>query len=95
MSRWEAIALDMARDCGITTIEHDLAPSQNGPIFITRRFDRIDNQRIPFISAMAMTEHEDGDENGSYLEIVDAITDHGADPVRDRVSCFDGSRSAF
>jgi len=88
MSRWEAIALDMARDCGITTIEHDLAPSQNGPIFITRRFDRIDNQRIPFISAMAMTEHEDGDENGSYLEIVDAITDHGADPVRDRVELF-------
>lgn len=88
MSRWEAIALDMARDCGITTIEHELTPSQHGPIFITRRFDRIDNQRIPFISAMAMTEHEDGDENGSYLEIVDAITDHGADPVRDRVELF-------
>lgn len=88
ISRWEAIALDMARDCGITTIKHELAASQHGPIFVTRRFDRVGENRIPFISAMAMTEHGDGDDNGSYLEIVDAITNHGADPVHDRAELF-------
>ncbi len=88
ISRWEAIALDMARDCGITTIDYDLLPSPHGPIFITRRFDRRDGIRIPFISAMAMTEHDDGDKDGSYLEIVDVITDHGANPVQDRAELF-------
>lgn len=88
ISRWEAIALDMAHDCGITAIEHGLAPSTHGPIFITRRFDRKGSHRIPFMSAMAMTEHDDGDDDASYLEIVDAITNHGADPVRDREELF-------
>ncbi|WP_026792249.1 type II toxin-antitoxin system HipA family toxin [Pleomorphomonas oryzae] len=88
ISRWEAIALDMARDAGITTVEHDLMPSDHGPIFMTRRFDRKDGQRIPFISAMAMTEHDDGDDDGSYLEMVDAIARHGAEAERDRAELF-------
>ena len=88
ISRWEAIALDMARDCGIATADYDLAPSPHGPILISRRFDRSGSQRLAFISAMAMTEHHDGDQDGSYLEIVDAITHHGADPIYDRAELF-------
>lgn len=88
ISRWEAIALDMAQACGITTVEHELLPSAHGPIFVTKRFDRNADQRIPFISAMAMTEHEDGDSDGSYLEIVDIITSRGAYPERDRIELF-------
>ena len=88
ISRWEAIALDMAKDAGINVIEYDLAASDSGPIFITKRFDRIDEQRIPFMSAMAMTEHNDGDDDGSYLEIVDALTDHGAVPDDDLNELF-------
>jgi serine/threonine-protein kinase HipA len=88
ISRWEAIALDMARDAGITTIEFDLASSDHGPIFITKRFDRVGGQRIPFTSAMAMTEHHDGDDDGSYLEIVDFLSQHGAHPDRDHAELF-------
>ena len=88
ISRWEAIVLDMAKDAGIETIEYDLMPSGHGPIFITKRFDRIDGQRIPFISAMAMTEHDDGDDDCSYLEIVDALAVRGADPAHDRSELF-------
>lgn len=88
ISRWEAIALDLARDCGIATTEHDLMHSRHGPIFIARRFDRSGAIRIPFISAMAMTEHDDGDDDCSYLEIGDAIANHGAAPARDRSELF-------
>lgn len=93
ISRWEAIALDMAQACGITTVAYDLEASEHGPVFLTRRFDREDGVRIPFISAMAITEHEDGDDDGSYLEIVDAITSQGAHPESDRAELF--RRMAF
>ena len=88
ISRWEAIALDMAQDCGITTAEHDLENSSHGPIFIARRFDRAGSERIPFISAMALTEHDDGDEDGSYLEISDMIANCGSRPAQDRKELF-------
>ena len=88
VSRWESIALDLARDCGITTVAHELVDIQHGPIFITRRFDRSGASRIPFISAMAMTEHDDGDDDCSYLEIVDAIAGHGAAPSQDQTEMF-------
>ncbi len=91
--RWEAIALDMAKDCGITANEHDLVESPYGPIFMTKRFDRAGARRIPFASAMTMTEHSDGDEDASYLEIADVIAHHGAAPARDRAELF--RRMAF
>ena len=40
------------------------------------------------MSGMAMTEHRDGDDNGSYLELVDAINERGAFPDRDRQELF-------
>jgi serine/threonine-protein kinase HipA len=46
------------------------------------RFDRQDEQRIPFLSAMSMlgaTDHE----VRSYLEFVDALRQHGAAPKAD------------
>lgn len=46
------------------------------------------SQRIPFISAMAMTQHGDGDDDGSYLELLDVLTDHGARPADDRAELF-------
>jgi len=88
ISRWEAIALDMANAAGINTVDHELLPSDHGPVFLTKRFDRMGSQRIPFISAMAMTEHGDGDDDGSYLELLDVLTDHGARPADDRAQLF-------
>lgn len=46
-------------------------------MLLSRRFDRAGAIRIPFLSAMAMTGSRDG-ERGSYPEIVDALTQHGA-----------------
>ena len=89
ISRWEVIALDMAEAAGINAAEHDLVPHASSLIFMSRRFDRTgDGHRIPFMSGMAMTEHRDGDDNGSYLELVDAINERSAFPDRDRQELF-------
>lgn len=87
IERWEAIAGDMAADAGVRTAQGALADVGGRPVFLSRRFDRDGGWRIPFISAMALTEHTDG-ETGSYLELVDAITEHGSDAKRDRMELF-------
>lgn len=92
LERWEAIVLDLAEAAGIQTASHDLIDHNGRPIFLSRRFDRAGPARIPFLSALSMTEHRDGD-RGSYLEIVDALTEHGANAAGDRTELF--KRVAF
>ena len=93
MERWEAIVMDMARAVGIEVAEHQLVQAAGQTVFLSRRFDRIhrdgeDDHRIPFMSAMAVTEHVDGDDTCSYLEILEAINARGSEPARDRVELF-------
>ena len=92
VERWEAIAMDMAKAAGIEVAEYNLEHAAQNIVYLSRRFDRVivdnDHQRIPFMSAMAMTEHNDGDDNCSYLEIIDAINERGAQPEKDRVELF-------
>ena len=92
LERWEAIVLDLAEAAGIQTAPHDLIDHDRRPILLSRRFDRAGQARIPFLSALSMTEHRDGD-RGSYLEIVDALTEHGANAAGDRIELF--KRIAF
>ena len=93
MERWEAIVMDMAQAVGIKVTEHQLVQAAGQTVFLSRRFDRIhrdgeDDHRIPFMSAMAVTEHVDGDDTCSYLEILEAINTRGSEPARDRVELF-------
>tara|TARA_R110002072_G_scaffold19100_30_gene71231 strand:- start:33907 stop:35154 length:1248 start_codon:yes stop_codon:yes gene_type:complete len=74
---WEEIALQLAERAGITTPHHELVEVAGKAVLLSRRFDRIGETRLPFLSAMAMTGSKDG-ERGSYPEIVDSLTEHGA-----------------
>jgi len=74
---WEEIALRLAGKAGITTPKHELIKVAGKAVLLSRRFDREGAIRIPFLSAMAMMAAKDGD-RGSYPEIVDALTRHGA-----------------
>lgn len=87
LERWEAIALELGRRSGISTAEHQLIHDAGKPIFVSKRFDRSAGLRIPFMSAMAMTQHLDRQE-ASYLELVDAISENGAGPNNDRIELF-------
>ena len=74
---WEEIALRLADRAGIATPMHDLIDVAGKKVMLSRRFDRQDAIRIPFLSAMAMMGAKDG-ERGSYPEIVDVLAEHGA-----------------
>lgn len=79
---WEAVALTLAEKAGITTAEWRTELILDKPVLILRRFDRSEGWRIPFLSAMSMLGAKDNDPH-SYLEIVYALAQHGADPNKD------------
>ena len=74
---WEDIALKLATLAGIATPQHKLVDIGGKSVMLSRRFDRAGTVRIPFLSAMAMLGVKDG-QRGSYPELVDALTEHGA-----------------
>jgi serine/threonine-protein kinase HipA len=74
---WEAVAFSLARRAGIRTPEHQLVRVAWKPVLISGRFDRAEGERIPFLSGLSMMGLKDG-ERGSYPELVDVLTQHGA-----------------
>ena len=80
--RWERVALVLAERAGITVPTSTLEPVAGKPVLIVRRFDRRGSHRVPFLSAMSMLGAKDN-ETHSYLEIVDALRQHGAVPAED------------
>lgn len=79
---WEAVALRLAERAGIATARHELLHVAGKAVLLSRRFDREESRRVPFLSAMAMMGAKDG-ERGSYPEMVDALSSQGAQAKRD------------
>jgi serine/threonine-protein kinase HipA len=79
---WEAVALALAKKAGITVPAMRVQTVGKKPVLLLRRFDRDGKRRIPFLSAMSMLGSKDNDTR-SYLEIVDALRQHGAEPKAD------------
>ncbi len=80
--RWEAVALTLARKAGIQVPEWRLEIVGKRHILLSRRFDRKNDQRIPFLSAMSALAAQDN-ELHSYLEIADAIRQMSVSPKED------------
>jgi serine/threonine-protein kinase HipA len=74
---WETVALRLAEKAGIPVPDWRLEQVADKPVLLLRRFDRVDDMRIPFLSAMSMLGARDN-EARSYLEFVDALRQHGA-----------------
>lgn len=79
---WSCIALELARKAGIKVPRHRITTVDDHQILLVTRFDRDGAKRIPFLSAMSMIGAADN-ETHSYLELVDAIRQHGADVRED------------
>lgn len=80
--RWEAVALSLAQKAGIMVPSARLELVSDKPVLLLRRFDRDGARRIPFLSAMSMLGARDNQAH-SYLELVDALRQHGAAPQED------------
>lgn len=80
---WEMVANELARNAGLNVAISQIQKfSGRFHTFLTKRFDRSDaGERIHYASAMTMLGYKDGDsyhEGVSYLEIVDFLTNNGA-----------------
>jgi serine/threonine-protein kinase HipA len=69
---WEKVALDLARDAGVTVPDSQLIRIGDRNVLVIGRFDRRGTARIGYASAMTMLEASDGDQR-SYLEIAEVI----------------------
>jgi serine/threonine-protein kinase HipA len=82
VNSWEAVALTLAAKAGIATPEWRVENVANRAVLLLRRFERVGEQRIPFLSAMSMLDAEDNEQR-SYLEIADALRQYGAHAEED------------
>lgn len=82
VSRWEEIAMRLARMAGLDVAHSAVEQVGGRTVFTMRRFDREGEVRIPFLSAMSMLDANDG-QHGSYVEIADAIRAHSAAATTD------------
>ena len=83
---WESVALSLAQKSGIPVPRSRVENVAGKPVLLLRRFDRDGERRIPFFSATSMLGSNDR-ETRSYLEIVDALRQHGAAPQADKIEC--------
>jgi serine/threonine-protein kinase HipA len=79
---WEAVVLDLASRAGIPVPEWRIEKVGSRRVLLLRRFDRRENARVPFLSAMSMLGALDNEQH-SYLEMVDALRRHGIQPEKD------------
>lgn len=84
---WEGVALRLAEQAGIRTPDHELVMVAGKSVLLSRRFDRQGEARIPFLSALSMMGLKDG-ERGSYPELVDVLTQHGAHTKQDATELY-------
>ena len=82
---WEATALDLASAAGIRVPNHKLVEVGDQHVLLLERFDRREQQRIPYISGMTLLLTTDG-VGHDYRELGEALTAHGShvtDDLRD------------
>jgi len=84
---WEAMALNLASNAGIMVPHWRIENIAGKQVLLLRRFDREQEVRIPFLSAMSMLGAKDNEDH-SYLEIVDAIRQYGATPKEDMIALW-------
>jgi serine/threonine-protein kinase HipA len=80
--RWEAVAVQLARDAGIRVADSKLHVIDGKSVLVIERFDRAGMRRVGYVSALTMLERSNGD-RGSYTEIADVIIRHSPHAARD------------
>jgi len=88
---WELVAHRLAAKAGIK-VPHTRAlrvPGSAYTTFFARRFDRTpQGRRLAFVSAMTLTQRNDGEAGASYLELVDLLQSQGSNTHEDCIELF-------
>lgn len=80
--RWEAVTLALAQAARLEVPNWRLTPVGTRDVLLSQRFDRQESKRVPFVSAMSLLNAGEG-EHRSYVEIAEAIRQHGVAPRSD------------
>lgn len=84
VTKGEVLALRLARAGGINAAQARLVDSDGVPVALIRRFDRIKEGRLMYISAATLLGVDStGAAEHAYTEIVDALRQYGADAQTD------------
>jgi serine/threonine-protein kinase HipA len=91
MAAWEMLAHRLAARAGICVPEARLLDTgdRDRSTFLVKRFDRTASKgRLAFVSAMTLTQRQDGDAGASYLELVELLQREGAETLEDTHQLF-------
>jgi serine/threonine-protein kinase HipA len=80
---WEHVTCELAAAAGVRVQQTRLVEAEGRRVLLAQRFDRDGRERVPFLSAMAMLGSRDDEDDHSYLEIADAIRQHGQAVTQD------------
>ncbi len=78
----EILALILADKAGINAAKGKLQMVKNQPVALIQRFDRVQKERIPFLSAMSLLGLQDGD-RATYTDIAECIRMYSPAPIND------------
>lgn len=84
IAAWEYLVYKLALDAGIDMAESRIEKfNSHHHTFLTKRFDRSDTSRLHFTSAMTQLGYYDGDNDASYLELAQFLTEQGSNTKSD------------
>jgi serine/threonine-protein kinase HipA len=78
----EVLALTLAAEAGIRVVEHRLVPMGRHSVTVITRFDRVGNDRTPFLSGASLLGLSRGDP-GAYTLLADGVRQFGHDVAGD------------
>jgi serine/threonine-protein kinase HipA len=82
VTRGEVLALHLAKAAGISVAESRVVMSDDIPVALIRRFDRLNGGRIPYLSAGSVMQVS-REEDHAYTEMADAIIAKSIQPRQD------------
>lgn len=84
VAAWEFVVYQLALKAGVNMPTSQLIKvSGRHRTFLSKRFDRVRKSRLHFSSAMTQLGYRDGEEQASYLELAEFLTQQGAKTQED------------
>jgi serine/threonine-protein kinase HipA len=87
VERWEWVALKLGEVAGLQIPEVELLEVAGRQVLLSRRFDRLGEQRVHFASALTLLGLRDGD-RASYPELAEILQREGSQPRSDCEQLF-------